>query len=119
MLEESKEQFESVLESIQIIQNRFSAIKVAADFIKSENGTLVLDSISMRLQYIGELIKNIDKTNRSILEKYNEIEWGEIMKLRDVISHHYDDIDYEEVYFICSENLPQLREVVERIIKEK
>ncbi|MBW2671274.1 MAG: DUF86 domain-containing protein, partial [Deltaproteobacteria bacterium] len=47
----------------------------------------------MRLQVVGELLKKINKVDNSILKNYTEIEWNKIMKLRDIVSHHYEKVD--------------------------
>jgi len=41
----------------------------------------------MRLQIVGELLKKVQKLDPFVFEKYPEIEWQNIMKLRDIISH--------------------------------
>lgn len=59
--------FSSVSESVSIVEERFSKIKSAEDFISSKEGHVLLDSISMRLQFIGETIKKIEHYNPTIL----------------------------------------------------
>ena len=49
-----KDNLHVVLESIKLIQDRFSKIERADDFILNADGVLILDAISMRLQIIGE-----------------------------------------------------------------
>jgi uncharacterized protein with HEPN domain len=107
-----------ILDSINLIENRFSGITEADDFIMNADGVLVLDSICMRLQIIGELLKKIDKINPIIWEKYPQIEWPNIMKLRDIISHHYQRVDHEIIYDICLNNLPDLKKVVQQMAKD-
>ena len=92
---------QSILESIDLIENRFAGITKSDDFIMNADGVLTLDSICMRLQIIGELLKKINKINPMIWEKYPQIEWPNIMKLRDIISHHYHHVDHEIIYDIC------------------
>jgi uncharacterized protein with HEPN domain len=48
-----------MVESIHLVQERFSKILEAADFVGSTEGVILLDAISMRLQIIGELFKKI------------------------------------------------------------
>ena len=48
----------------------------------------------------------------------NFFEWKKIMKLRDIISHHYDIIDHEIIFDICSNHIPQLKVTVQKIIEE-
>jgi uncharacterized protein with HEPN domain len=118
MHEELEEDFNDILESIMLIQNRFTEIHHPDEFVNSPYGILIFDSIVMRLQYIGEQLKNIDKFNEGLLEKYSEISWSEIIRLRDLISHHYEDIDHEVIHNICLNHLADLKRVIEKIIKE-
>ena len=78
-----------VIESIELIEERFSSIKNPDDLVLSPQGVMVLDSISRRLQVIGEQIKGIDKLDGDLLTRYQTIEWQKIMRLRDLISHHF------------------------------
>ncbi len=89
-----------IMESIILIGNRFSTINSVNDLVSSENGVLILDAIAMRLQVVGELLKKINKMDNSILENYPEVEWNKIMKLRDIVSHHYDKVDHEIILMI-------------------
>ena len=50
-----------------------------------------------------------------IWERYPQIEWPNIMKLRDIISHHYHHVDHEIIYDICKSNLPDLKKVVHQM----
>ncbi len=113
------ENFRIIVESIELIENRFIKIESADDFVSSEDGILILDAISMRLQIIGELLKKIDKIDSSLFKKYSEIEWEKIMRLRDIISHHYEMIDHEIIYDICENHIPQVKVAVEKIINSE
>jgi len=81
-----------IMESIVLIENRFFKINSADDLVSSESGVLILDAIAMRLQVVGELLKKINKMDNSILKKYPKIEWDKIMRLRDIVSHHYEKV---------------------------
>ena len=39
------------------------------------------------------------------------------MRLRDVISHHYDALDHEIIFSVCKENIPVLHRVIELMAK--
>ena len=106
-----------IISSIELIENRFKDIEKPDDFVLSENGIVILDSICMRLQIIGELAKKIQKIDPGIFERNKEIEWQNIMKLRDIISHHYENVDHEIIYDICSNHLPRLKKAVLDICK--
>jgi uncharacterized protein with HEPN domain len=108
----------SILECIVLIENRFAKITNADDFVKNSDGVFTLDAIAMRLQIIGELLKKIDKSDPSILRKYPHLQWDNIMRLRDIISHHYDVLDHEIIFDICKNHIPQLTTTVKKIIEE-
>jgi uncharacterized protein with HEPN domain len=105
----TRELLKFILESIALIKRRFESIKSSDDFLDSDEGLDRLDAISMRLQAIGEALKNIDKRNRDFLllvatKKY----WSQIIKTREILTHHYIDIDSETIYMICDEKIEEL-----------
>lgn len=113
MLDETlKYTLETILAHISICEARFSKINLPEDFVATEQGNLLLDSIVTRLQAIGENIKNITKKYPELLEKHPEIEWNKIIRFRDFISHHYEMLDYEIVFQICENFLPQLHKII-------
>ncbi|MGB5987176.1 MAG: HepT-like ribonuclease domain-containing protein [Desulfobacterales bacterium] len=113
-----KENLEGIAESIELIARRFSSVRKPDDFVLNTDGVLLLDSICMRLQIIGELLKNIHKNNQDLLPAYPEINRPSIMKLRDIISHHYEHVDFEMVYDICENHIPPLQRVIQLIMDE-
>ena len=108
----------SVFDSIEIFQKRIEVINKADDFVSTPAGAMILDSIAMRLQVIGESLKNIDKVDPSYLLQFKTIEWEKIIKMRDLISHHYDTVNPEVVYDICLNHLPVLKSTITDMLKE-
>jgi len=104
-----------MVESIQLVQERFSRIRRPDDFVLTPEGLTLLDAIVMRLQVIGESVKQILKTNHSFLQRYGEVDWNKIARFRDLVSHHYEHVDHEIVYDICDAHIPKLGEVVQRM----
>lgn len=111
------ELLEYILSSITLIEKRFAAIGSSGDFLKDDDGLEKLDSISMRLQTIGEAAKNILKTDPQALGGDREY-WGNIVKLREIISHHYIDINAEIIYDICSGELAELKNKIEAALSK-
>ena len=108
MHNEQKEMLLSTLEdikySLELIQKRAKNINSSDDFLKDENGLQKLDSIAMRLSAIGEGFKNIDKlSNNQLLIKYPNIPWKNVKGIRDILSHHYFDLDAEVIFNICKD----------------
>ena len=113
-----QDNLQSVFDSIEIIQKRIEVINKADDFVSTPAGAMILDSIAMRLQVIGESLKNIDKVDPSYLLQFKTIEWEKIIKMRDLISHHYDTVNPEVVYDICLNHLPVLKSTITDMLKE-
>jgi len=106
---------ELILESIYLIQNRFAQIQEQNDLVISPEGLTILDAISMRLQVIGESVKRIQNIDPALFENYQEINWNKIAKFRDLVSHHYENVDHEIVYDICQNHIPKLLDIVNKI----
>jgi len=101
------------------VSGRSKEINTAEDFLVDERGLEKLDSICMQLIAIGESLKNLDKiTHHELLSKYSAIEWQKAMGLRDIISHHYFDINSEIIYDVCKHEIPALIMEVNHILKD-
>jgi len=76
-----------------------------------------MDSICMQLINIGEALKQIDRiTDQSLLMNYLEINWKQAKGMRDIITHHYFDIDAETVYTVCTDYIPDMKKTIEKIV---
>ena len=108
---------EDIKFSIKLIQKRFQTIHTSEEFLESDDGLEKLDSISMRLIAIGEGFKSIDKlTDNNLLVNYPEIPWKQVKGVRDILSHHYFDLDAEVIFEICKNELDKLLETTIKII---
>jgi uncharacterized protein with HEPN domain len=115
----NKELLQFILESISLIKKRFDGILNSDDFLASDDGLMRLDAISMRLQSIGEALKNIDKRDREfLLEIADKIYWSNIIKTREIITHHYIDIDSETIFMICDEKLDDLENKISILLNK-
>lgn len=69
--------------------------------------------------FIGENIKNIDKLSKGeLLSNYSLIPWSEVMKLRDLIAHHYFRIDSDLIFVTIKEDLNPLKQTLSDIKKK-
>ncbi len=101
------------------IERRFSPVRHPDDFLANDEGLDRLDAVCMMLIAIGESLKNLDKiTSNNLLAKYPEVDWKGAKGVRDMISHHYFDLDAEAVYGICLNDLPSLTAAIEKMIVE-
>jgi len=107
------ELLEFILESLRLIKRRFNGVRSSDDFLDNDEGLDKLDAISMRLQSIGEALKNLDKRQKDLLLQVADREyWSKIIRTREILTHHYIDIDAETIYMICDEKLEELEQKI-------
>lgn len=100
--------------AINRLQERTTVIKSVDDFLLSPGGMEKLDAACMVLIAIGESIKNLDKiTDGQLLPTYPSIPWKRVMGMRDVIAHHYFDVDAEVVYGVITKEIAPLKTAIE------
>ncbi len=105
-----------IAENLKTIGKRTEKIESPNDFVSSETGMILLDSICMKLVAIGESLKNLDKvSNKELLVQYPQIQWKQAMGMRDIIVHHYFDVDAEQIFVTLKEDLPPLIDVLSMI----
>ena len=110
---------EDIKISLELIIKRCKNINSSDDFLDGEDGLLKLDSISMRLIAIGEGFKNIDKlSDNKLLIKYQNVPWKQVKGIRDILSHHYFDLDAETIFEICQNDIQKLLDKTVKIIED-
>lgn len=103
--------------TIDLILERASHVENPNDLLCSPGGMLRLDAICMNLIVLGEAVKGLDKqTDGALLVQYPEIYWSGVMRMRDKIAHHYFEIDTDIVFRTVQEDIPQLKQVIDKMI---
>ena len=101
------------------IISRFDCVGSVNDFTDTPQGMEKFDSICMVLIAIGESLKNLDKlTDTKLLAGYPQIDWKNAKGMRDIISHHYFQVDVEVIYNVCREHIPVMSSVLKQIIQD-
>jgi len=62
-------------------------------------------AVERELTIIGEAVKRL---SRSFREAHPEIVWRQIIGLRNVLMHEYDEIDNHRIFVIATELVPKL-----------
>ncbi len=65
------------------------------------------------LEIIGEAVKNLPEEFRA---SPPEVEWRPIAQIRDRLIHGYFGVDYQLVWDVVHEKLPELKHSIRRII---
>ena len=87
------------------------------DFQKFKWDYKTVDAVVRNFEIIGEATKNLPK---DLKEKYPNVPWEEMYRLRNRISHEYFGIDYEIIWDITTKYLPKnQKDLIEILEKEK
>lgn len=110
---------EQINDALKTVTMRFKPVDNVDYFTDSPEGKEKLDGICMQLIAIGESLKKIDKlTDKKLLQEYAQIDWTGAKGVRDIISHHYFDIDADEIYWICDQQIESMQHTIEQIIAD-
>jgi len=109
MPREYKVYLRDILEAIGRIE-RYTGNMNFEDF---SNNELIQDGVIRNLEIIGEAVKNLPD---DIKKYYPEVEWRKIAGLRDILIHAYFGVDLEIIWDIVRNKVPELKEMVRKIL---
>ena len=85
------------------------------DYNRFLNDYKTIDAVIRNFEIIGEAVKNIPDEIKTL---YPDVPWIEMYSLRNRIAHTYFGIDYEIIWDIISNYLPDNKSQIETISKE-
>jgi uncharacterized protein with HEPN domain len=74
------------------------------------------NAVVRSLEIIGEASKSIPEELRN---QYNNIPWKRMVGMRDKLIHAYFGVDYESVWAVAKERIPEIKQPLEKMIKEQ
>ena len=81
-----RETIQLLEKTLEILLKRVSGITSVHDFLDTEHGVILLDSVCMKLIAVGESVKNLDKImDKELLVNYPAVNWKDVMGMRDII----------------------------------
>lgn len=101
------------LEDLLFAMNRIGEYIEGLTFIEFKRDYKTVDAVIRNFEIIGEAAKNIPT---EIKEKYSEVPWAEMYLLRNKVSHEYFGIDYEIIWDVAANYLPQNKKQIEDIL---
>lgn len=75
--------------------------------------TKTQDAVVRNLEIIGEAVKNISE---SLKAEHPNIPWKDMARVRDKVIHFYFGVNYDIVWSIAKEDLPQVAEQINTVL---
>jgi uncharacterized protein with HEPN domain len=104
------------LEDMELSMTRVQEYIQGLDFQHFKWDYKTVDAVIRNFEIIGEASKNLP---RQLKEKYSNIPWEEMYRLRNRISHEYFGIDYEILWDIATKHLPQNHADILRVLENE
>ncbi len=76
---------------------------------------MVQDAVIRQIEIIGEATKQISQRIRN---KYKQIPWNDIAKMKDKLIHYYMGVDIEIVWATIKKDIPTLKSEIEKMLRE-
>ncbi|KKQ01471.1 MAG: hypothetical protein US18_C0007G0017 [Parcubacteria group bacterium GW2011_GWB1_36_5] len=75
----------------------------------------VKDAVTRNVEIIGEAVKRLSKETQ---QDYSDVPWQKIARTRDMLIHHYFDVDDQQLWKIVEDDLPKLKVSIEKILNK-
>ena len=119
IIEQIYETLKNINLAISRLQERSVGINSVNDYLMSPTGMEKLDAACMVLIALGESVKTLDKqTEKKLLPTYPSIDWKGVMGVRDVIAHHYFEVDPDAVFDIIKNDLDPLKKAIDFFMEQ-
>ena len=93
---------DDIIEAINKIERYTSGI----DFASWQNDEKTVDAVIRNLEVIGEASSHLPI---EIQEQYEDVPWGKMKGIRNILTHEYFGIDLEIVWKTVKDDLPILK----------
>lgn len=85
------------------------------DFESFKNDDLRTSAVIRKFEIIGEASKNLPEETK---RKYPDIPWKDMSGMRDRLIHFYFGIKYELVWESIKKDIPRIKSLIKKILKE-
>ena len=105
------------LEHISAIEKYFNNSPSPESFFNKDEG-VHYDATLMRLQALGENLKRISLKHPFVITDLGYAEIDNVIRFRDYVSHHYEQLEHEVVFDICAMKIPELKNCISAITQK-
>ena len=86
------------------------------DFGQFQSHWKIQSAVEHQLMILGEAVKRL---SREFREKHSQFPWSAMAGHRDILVHHYNNVDLQQVWLIVTDELPHLIRFLESIVPEE
>ena len=97
-----------ILDEINFLQKSTETL----DYNSFFENEMLTRAFSRSLEIIGEAVKSLSSEFR---KAHNDIEWKKISGMRDKIIHQYFSVDYELLWDVIKNKLPEIKEKIQSL----
>ena len=113
MKKSNKVYLEDIMQAINLILDDYVS---GISFEKFDKDKKTQDAVIRQIAIIGEAM---GKLSKDFIENHPSLPSKEAVSMRNVLVHDYDWVDTEEVWRTIEKDLPDLKQSVEKILKEE
>ena len=106
------------IELLEDISNSISRIleyTKGINYNKFTKSAIVQDAVIRNFQVLGEAAKKLPANFKS---QHPQVPWSKVARFRDKLVHHYSGVNYDIVWEIIEESLPDLGLQIKKILKK-
>ncbi len=103
------------------LQDILDAIVDTVEFVKDMSfedflhDKKTVNAVIRSLEVIGEASKNVPQ---SLRDQYPDVPWKKMAGMRDKLIHEYFGVDLEVLWQTIKQDLPSVKPLIEKVIKE-
>jgi uncharacterized protein with HEPN domain len=101
------------LEDMQLAMSRIAEYVHGYDFKRFKKDYKTVDAVIRNFEILGEASRTLDD---EIKNKYPEVPWREMYYLRNRVSHEYFGVDYEIIWDVAINHLPNNKLQIDAIL---
>lgn len=113
MVKSNRVYLEDIVQAIKLILEDYV---FGINFEEFNKDKKTQDAVIRQIAIIGEAMGKLDK---DFIENHPELPGKEAVAMRNVLVHDYDWVDTEEVWKTIEQDLPKLKETIEKILHEE
>ena len=104
------------LTDIQIAMSRIAEYIKDYTFLEFKRDYKTVDAVIRNFEVISEASRNLPT---KIKDKYSEVPWDEMYLLRNKVSHEYFGVDYEIIWDVATNYLPENKLQIDTILEKE